>query len=212
MGRGWVYDADADEPDDRFRAGVVGFCDSFMAVDDSPEPDRDPVVEGSTSTPVVDEDAAFRLRFKGGGEDPSVGRFLHDRWRVPGRLSGPLRFGAVSYMHSFFRRTQLLHEGLFESQRIFRPRQGRHAMTTVEISLDVPRLEVVSTKGEDGEVLVLVPLTGMFARYGLSYVEYSAKGSEVSIRAECDVGIGRREPDWSGGSIAKNTWLRPNEG
>jgi hypothetical protein len=86
-------------------------------------------------------------------------------------------------------------------------------MTTVDISLDVPRLEVASTKGEDDGLFVLVLPTGTPERYGLSYVEYSANSSEASIRAaECDKPIERREPDWSGGSIAKYTWLRPNEG
>ena len=33
----------------------------------------------------------------GGGAEPSAGRFLQDRWRVPGRLSGPRRLGAASY-------------------------------------------------------------------------------------------------------------------
>jgi hypothetical protein len=83
-------------------------------------------------------------------------------------------------------------------------------MTTVDISFDAPRLEGVSTKGEDDELFVLV--FGGLGRYGLSYAEYSPKGSAASIRAECDTDIGRREPDWSGGSIAKYTWLRPNEG
>jgi hypothetical protein len=123
MGRGWLYGADTDGMDDRFRPGVVGFCESFIVFgDDSPERDTEPVGDWLASTPTVKADEAFRLRFEGGGEDPSTGRFLQERWRVPGRLSGPLRFGAVSYMHSFFRRTQLLHDGLFESQRIFRPR------------------------------------------------------------------------------------------
>lgn len=37
----------------------------------------------------------------------SVGRFLQERCRVPGRLSGPLRFGTASYSHSLLRRVQL---------------------------------------------------------------------------------------------------------
>jgi hypothetical protein len=58
----------------------------------------------------------------GGGADPSDGLFLQERWRVPGRLSGPRRFGAASYWQSFDRRTQLLHTGRVESQRILRAR------------------------------------------------------------------------------------------
>ena len=55
------------------------------------------------------------------------GRFLHERFLVPGRLSGPLRFGTASYSHSLLRRVQLLHTGLVESQRIFRARlEGQH--------------------------------------------------------------------------------------
>lgn len=52
----------------------------------------------------------------------SGGRFLHERCLVPGRLSGPLRFGTVSYSHSLLRRVQLLQTGLVESQRILRAR------------------------------------------------------------------------------------------
>lgn len=50
------------------------------------------------------------------------GRFLHERFLVPGFLSGPLRFGTESYSHSLLRRVQLLQTGLVESQRIFRAR------------------------------------------------------------------------------------------
>jgi len=58
----------------------------------------------------------------GGGAEPSVGRFLHERCRVPGRLSGPLLRGFSSYSQSLDRLMQLLHMGLVESQRIFRER------------------------------------------------------------------------------------------
>lgn len=58
----------------------------------------------------------------GGGAEPSAGRFLHERCRVPGRLSGPLLRGFSSYSQSLDRLTQLLHMGLVESQRIFRAR------------------------------------------------------------------------------------------
>lgn len=66
-----------------------------MAVGDWSDRGRDAVAR-SMSTPVVEEDETFRLRFNVGGEDPSAGFFLQDLWRVPGRLSGPLRFGATS--------------------------------------------------------------------------------------------------------------------
>ena len=52
----------------------------------------------------------------------SGGRFLHERCLVPGRLSGPRRFGTASYSHSLFRRRQLWQNGRVESQRIFRAR------------------------------------------------------------------------------------------
>lgn len=54
----------------------------------------------------------------------SAGRFLHERCLVPGRLSGPRRFGTASYTHSLFRRRQLWQKGRVESQRIFRARLG----------------------------------------------------------------------------------------
>jgi hypothetical protein len=74
------------------------------------------VTSSDTSSDIV------LLRFKGGGADPSGGRFLHERCRVPGLLSGPRRFGTASYWHSFNLRTQLLQTGRVESQRIFRAR------------------------------------------------------------------------------------------
>jgi hypothetical protein len=66
------------------------------------------------------------LRRFGLGECRSSGTlFLHLLWRVPGRLSGPLRLGIASYSHSLFLRRQLLHSGLVESHRIFRARLKR---------------------------------------------------------------------------------------
>ena len=50
-------------------------------------------VEDGTTRAVAGSGLRF---FFGWGSDPSVGRFLQDRWRVPGRLSGPLRLGAAS--------------------------------------------------------------------------------------------------------------------
>lgn len=54
----------------------------------------------SRCSEVAERSAVVRLRFWGGpvvaGVDPSALRFLHDRWRVPGILSGPLRFGTKS--------------------------------------------------------------------------------------------------------------------
>lgn len=55
----------------------------------------------------------------------SGGRFLHERFLVPGRLSGPLRLGTASYSQSLLRRVQLLQTGLVESQRILRARLER---------------------------------------------------------------------------------------
>lgn len=52
----------------------------------------------------------------------SGGRFLQDRCRVPGFLSGPRLFGTASYSHSLLRRVQLLQTGRVESQRILRAR------------------------------------------------------------------------------------------
>lgn len=128
---------EADTSEDRLCGWLSGFLPD-IGLDGSAE--RDAVSANAPASAPGVAGEGLRLRFWG-GEGPSEGRFLHDRWRVPGRLSGPLRRGAVSYMHSFFRRTQLLQAGLFESQRIFRPRQGRHAMTTAEISFDDPRLD-----------------------------------------------------------------------
>lgn len=54
-------------------------------------------------------------------------------------------------------------------------------------------------------------LMGMLARYGSSYTAYAAKVSDESALEEWAPGSGRRELDWSGGSIAKYTWLRANE-
>lgn len=66
------------------------------------------------------------LRFRtAGASSPSTGRFLQDRRRVPGRLSGPRRFGTASYSHWLERRAQLSHPGLVESQRIFLARLER---------------------------------------------------------------------------------------
>jgi hypothetical protein len=64
-----------------------------------------------------------------GVSSPSTDRFLQDRRRVPGRLSGPRRFGTASYSHWLERRAQLSHPGLVESQRIFRARHCLHATT-----------------------------------------------------------------------------------
>jgi hypothetical protein len=55
-------------------------------------------------------------------EGRDVGFFLKALCLVPGFLSGPRRFGATSYSQASDRRTQLLHTGLVESQRILRPR------------------------------------------------------------------------------------------
>lgn len=60
-------------------------------------------------------------------------------------------------------------------------------MTTVDISFDVPRLEVVSAKGEVDELLVPVPSIGMLGRYELSNAEYSPNDSPASIRDEFDI-------------------------
>ena len=81
--------------------------------------------------------AVVLLRFGGGGAEPSAGRFLHDRCRVPGRLSGPRRFGTRSYSQGLDLRLQLLHTGLVESHRILRARLLR-------------RPKVVSICGERG--------------------------------------------------------------
>ena len=79
------------------------------------------------------------LRFFFGGVAASAGRFLHERCRVPGRLSGPLRFGTASYSHSLLRRVQLWHTGLVESQRILRARllflRQLASSTTTEVPL-----------------------------------------------------------------------------
>ena len=65
----------------------------------------------------------LRLFFASGPDvSDSGGRFLQERCRVPGRLSGPLRFGLASYSQSLPRRIQLLQWGLVESQRILRLR------------------------------------------------------------------------------------------
>lgn len=45
--------------------------------------------------------------FFAGAVDASTGRFLQERCLVPGRLSGPRRFGTASYSHSLLRRVQL---------------------------------------------------------------------------------------------------------
>lgn len=52
-------------------------------------------------------------------------RLLQRRWRVPGFLSGPRRFGAGSYSHGSERREQLEQCGRVESQRILRERLPR---------------------------------------------------------------------------------------
>lgn len=64
-------------------------------------------------------------RFGLGEFKSSEALFLHLLWRVPGRLSGPLRLGIASYSHSLFLRRQLLHSGLVESHRILRARLRR---------------------------------------------------------------------------------------
>ena len=73
----------------------------------------------------------------------SGGRFLHERCLVPGRLSGPRRFGTASYSHSLFRRRQLWQNGRVESQRIFRAR-----LRCQQIKGDAP------SYGEDGKELL----------------------------------------------------------
>lgn len=76
-----------------------------------------------------------RRRFELRGVGSSGARFLHLLWRVPGRLSGPLRLGIASYSHSLFLRRQLLQSGLFESHRILRARLRRNDNVPILISL-----------------------------------------------------------------------------
>lgn len=82
------------------------------------------IVDEADSTSFGCRSVVVRFLFEGGGggTDPSAGRFLQDLCRVPGRLSGPRRLGTASYWHSLDRRTQLLHTGRVESQRILRAR------------------------------------------------------------------------------------------
>lgn len=87
---------------------------------------------GSSKRFTLTSDSVLRLFFGGGGradeDSASVAsgadgiRFLHDRCRVPGRLSGPRRLGWASYSHGLLRRRQLLHSGRVESHLIFRAR------------------------------------------------------------------------------------------
>jgi hypothetical protein len=64
----------------------------------------------------------LRLVLVVAGAGSSRSRFLGRLCRVPGCLSGPLRFGTASYSQRFDLRAQLLHVGRLESQRIFRLR------------------------------------------------------------------------------------------
>lgn len=91
--------------------GGAGCCDDFCTFSLTREEDAVGCrgctvvvldVDGGASrcSEVEERSAVVRLRFWGGpvaaGVDPSALRFLHDRWRVPGILSGPLRFGTKS--------------------------------------------------------------------------------------------------------------------
>ena len=82
---------------------------------------------------------------EGDGVVSGTGLFLHDLCLVPGRLSGPLLLGAISYSHTLDRRTQLLQTGRVESHLILRPRlpfvdrinsgvftDGENLLTTVD--------------------------------------------------------------------------------
>lgn len=86
--------------------------------------DGSPVGRTNSSFPSeCSSSVSVLLRFRTEGtSSPSTGRFLQERRRVPGRLSGPRRFGTASYSHWLERRAQLSHPGLVESQRIFRAR------------------------------------------------------------------------------------------
>lgn len=75
---------------------------------------------------------SVRLRLGGGTVSAplsSVGLFLQLRCLVPGLLSGPRRLGTASYSQTFDLRTQLLHTGRVESQRIFRPRLPKRCLS-----------------------------------------------------------------------------------
>lgn len=79
----WVICIDSTEVGDKADAG-----------DNIPDPALDtwPVSELG----IEIEGPPF-LGFFFAGADPSEGRFLHERCLVPGRLSGPRRFGTASY-------------------------------------------------------------------------------------------------------------------
>jgi len=88
-----------------------------------------------------------------------VGFFLNCLCLVPGRLSGPRRFGAASYSHTSDRRTQLLHTGLVESQRILRPRLHCDGKETIEMQqshgVHDRRREIARRQEEDETVCIV---------------------------------------------------------